>query len=217
MKYRHTPYLSISPSKSIDSYNTIPFQYFLGKNVVITEKMDGENTTITKNKIHARSPDGTSKEWQSYVRQKASLFQYYLEDEESIIGENMFAVHSLEYSNLEDYFLAFAYKKNGVFKSFDALEIICKKYDIKTVPVLYKGVFTLSVLEWIRHKKIDTTKQEGFVIRVNQDFNEETYYKNIAKWVRPNHVQTDEHWSKLWVKNKQINLLKHDNSRVSTT
>ena len=59
------------------------------------------------------------------------------------------------------------------------------------VPVLWRGIFDE---KFLREYKIDTTKQEGFVIRLADSFKFEDFSTSIAKWVRKGHVQTDEHW-----------------------
>lgn len=59
------------------------------------------------------------------------------------------------------------------------------------VKVLYKGLFDLNV---IKHINIDTTKQEGYVIRLVEQFQYDEFNKSVVKWVRKNHVTTDKHW-----------------------
>jgi hypothetical protein len=38
--------------------------------------------------------------------------------------------------------------------------------------------------------------REGVVIRVADSFKLDDFPNYVCKWVRPNHVQTDEHWTK---------------------
>lgn len=47
---------------------------FKNMNVVITEKMDGENTTIYNNYYHARSLDSKHKEYHSYLLSNFQIF-----------------------------------------------------------------------------------------------------------------------------------------------
>ena len=42
--------------------------------------------------------------------------------------------------------------------------------------------------------------REGVVIRIADEFSIDDFSKCVCKWVRPNHVTTDEHWTKHWVK-----------------
>ena len=48
--------------------------------------------------------------------------------------------------------------------------------------------------------------KEGVVIRKTSSFNNEDFSKNVCKYVRANHVQTDEHWTKNWKKAELIQL-----------
>ncbi len=41
---------------------------------------------------------------------------------------------------------------------------------------------------------LDVVKQEGIVIRPASSFHYTNFSKSVAKWVRKNHVQTDNHW-----------------------
>lgn len=45
---------------------------------------------------------------------------------------------------------------------------------------------------------------EGIVIRNADSFPLEDFSKNVVKYVRKNHVQTDEHWKKNWKRAKLI-------------
>ena len=45
--------------------------------------------------------------------------------------------------------------------------------------------------------KIDVNTQEGFVIRLTNEFNLNDFQKSVVKWVRKGHIQTDEHWMNL--------------------
>lgn len=45
--------------------------------------------------------------------------------------------------------------------------------------------------------------REGVVVRVAGDFKDEDFATSVMKWVRKDHVQTDEHWKhKEIVRNK---------------
>jgi hypothetical protein len=42
--------------------------------------------------------------------------------------------------------------------------------------------------------------REGFVVRTEASFMEDDFGQNVLKYVRANHVQTDEHWTRNWRK-----------------
>jgi len=81
--------------------------------------------------------------------------------------------------------------------SWDDTVLICNELNLKTVPILYKGPFVEDNLE---KKFFSGTSsfgggQEGFVVRLARAFNRAEFSKALAKWVRPNHVQTETHWT----------------------
>ena len=53
-----------------------------------------------------------------------------------------------------------------------------------------------------KYKQKQNHEVEGFVVRNVDSFAYEDFSKNVAKYVRKNHVQTDEHWTKNWQPNK---------------
>jgi hypothetical protein len=75
----------------------------------------------------------------------------------------------------------------------------CQLLGLTFVPILYRGQFDL---ELIKNWQIDLDTQEGYVVRKTNAFHYNDFQKNVAKYVRKGHVQTDAHWlSKPVVKN----------------
>lgn len=71
---------------------------FIGREIVVTEKMDGENTTVYKDGyVHARSVDVTSKPWQSWLHSRVCIACKALPDGWRVCGENLYAKHSISY------------------------------------------------------------------------------------------------------------------------
>lgn len=54
-KYPRTPHLPWSAGKTDDDIVLLSTEHFEGKKVVVTEKLDGENTTMYTDYLHARS------------------------------------------------------------------------------------------------------------------------------------------------------------------
>ena len=69
-------------------------------------------------------------------------------------------------------------------------------FDIKVVPVFISGVFGEDLTEETIHKEFvgKYDGHEGYVIRLYDDFELADFGKSIAKYVRKNHVQTNDHW-----------------------
>lgn len=176
----------------------------LGTEVVITEKMDGENTTMYQDHIHARSLDSKDHPSRHYVKGLWGKIRADIPTGFRICGENCYATHSLAYHNLSDYFLVFSIWNGDVCLSWDDTEDYCDLLGIDTVPVLYRGVLTQDRLCHII-SEIDANLQEGFVIRPSAEFQFSDFGTKVGKWVRSGHVQTDQHWmqSKV-IKNEKI-------------
>ena len=82
---------------------------------------------------------------------------------------------------------------------------------VKTVPELWKGfVYDEKQLKELVDKFVNMPSvygdtREGVVIRLTNSFPIDDFKHCVCKWVRPNHVQTDEHWTKNWKKAELIN------------
>ena len=90
------------------------------------------------------------------------------------------------------YFEVFSiWNDENICLSWNDTEDWCKLLGLTTVPVLYRGIFDE---KFLRNYKINTDKQEGYVIRLADSFNFDDFDTSIAKWVRKGHVQTSAHW-----------------------
>ena len=82
---------------------------FEGREVVVTEKRDGENTSLYRNGIiHARSLDGRNHPWQDVIKAKWAKVCYLLPEGWRVVGENLRAEHSIRYETLSDWLEVFA-------------------------------------------------------------------------------------------------------------
>ena len=59
-------------------------------------------------------------------------------------------------------------------------------------------------------KTMDFSKQEGYVIRLKDSFHYDEFGTSVAKFVRANHVQTDQHWRHSAI---VPNILKDENEK----
>lgn len=208
-KYPRTYHLPFSPGATSDDRYIENFDAFKGQEIVVTEKMDGENTTIySDGYTHARSIDSGYHQSRSLISQTAASILYLWEtfkipQSYRITGENLYAKHSIQYTNLKSYFYMFGVWHNEVCLSWDETEYIASCFNLTLVPILYRGPFDLVVLKSIE-ASLDK-KQEGFVVRLTDEIYGADWDKAAAKWVRPDHVQTVEHWmSAPVIKNKLV-------------
>lgn len=192
-KYPRTPYLPWSDSIAKDDrvMDNVT-AYFGDQKVVVTEKMDGECTSMYSDYFHARSVDGNSRPWQDWARRKWSEIRYDIPEGFRICGENLYAEHSIHYTDLEDYFLVYGIVVGGRFLDWTSTVEWAHLLGLKTVPVIYRGPFNEKLIKGFK----DVTR-EGYVVRLDASFpaNQKSFSRSVAKYVRPNHVQTNEHWT----------------------
>lgn len=76
--------------------------------------------------------------------------------------------------------------------SWDETVEYCAILDLKTVPVLYRGIWDeKKIRELYNESKRDT--MEGYVVRTVDGFHYKDFGKHLAKFVRKNHVNPDSH------------------------
>lgn len=166
----------------------------IDEEIVITEKMDGENTNMYRNNIHARSIDSRyhpSRDWVKRFWANNVCFQMPLTDR--ICGENMYAEHSIRYDNLDSYFYGFSYWRDDTCLDWDTTLERFEFHNIIPVKELGRGTFSKEGIHQIS-RDLDLNHQEGLVIRPVREFTLDEFPYVVGKWVRPNHVQTDDHW-----------------------
>ena len=199
-KYPSTNHLPFSPGLQNDDRRIETLDGLYGQEVVVTEKMDGENTTMgndieTGPYIHARSLDSRHHPSRDWVKKYWGAISYLIPSGWRICGENVYAQHSVRYTDLDTYFYGFSiWNAENVALSWDETMYYFKEiFSIKPVPVLYRGEFDLKVLEKLA-ENINPHTTEGFVVRTTAPVIYEEFDLRFAKWVRKGHVQTSEHW-----------------------
>ncbi|MEP5762666.1 MAG: RNA ligase family protein [Litoreibacter sp.] len=161
--------------------------------VVFAEKMDGENTTIHQGGCHARSPDSGYHASRDWMKAFAAGISPNLATNERIVGEYLFARHSVGYENLQSCFMGFAWIVDGVVQAWEATIERFDALGIRPVSVLHQGTFDDAAVTAVL-ADLDLSKQEGFVVRTTSDFSEADMGTHMAKYVRADHVQSETHW-----------------------
>jgi RNA ligase len=200
--YPRTFHLPWSPGATSDDKFIKDVSCFEGKTVIVTEKRDGENTTLySDGYVHARSIDGTGKEYQSWILQKWRERSYLLKNDNiHICGENLYAKHSITYDNLSSYFEIFGIFTDDTCLGWEDVRVIAEAVDLPVVPVIWIGLWNENSIRKLCKWAVDEGK-EGIVVRNFDSFLTENFDQNVAKYVRKNHVTTDQHWTKNWTKN----------------
>lgn len=221
VKYPRTHHLYWSESNTSDDVWLKDTSMFEGKEVIVTEKLDGENTTIYPDGyVHARSLDTDYHPSRSWVKKFAATFAHQIPSGLRICGENLYAFHSILYTHLPTYFFVFGiYDSDNNCLSWDETEEICVCLGLHTVPVLYRGIWDENKIKhgWTGKgtyptygsdvvllmgdqrefpKDFFACDAEGYVVRLKDKFQYDEFSQTTAKFVRKNHVQSDQHWLK---------------------
>ena len=204
VKYPRTYHLPWSEGRTSDDKTLTSASHFQGKRVVITEKMDGENTTIYSDYVHARSIDGRDHWSRSWVKSLQGAIGHDIPPGWRICGENLYAVHSLKYDSLQSYFLVFSiWNEHNECLSWDETVQYAELLGLQTVPVLYDGLYDENAVKAIA-SDMDLEQREGYVVRTAGRFGYDAFRENVAKFVRPNHVTTENHWMHSSIEKNQL-------------
>ncbi|WP_405795737.1 RNA ligase family protein [Streptomyces sp. NBC_01506] len=189
--YPRTVHVPWSPGVASDDVRVGDLGGLRGREVVVTEKMDGENTTLYGDGLHARSLDSGHHPSRAWVKALQGRVGPRIPDGVRVCGENMYARHSIAYEGLESWFYGFSVWDGEWCLGWDETVRFLRRLGIPVPPVLWRGVFDERALRGLR---LDPARQEGFVVRSVEGFVREEFGRRLAKWVRPHHVQTDTHW-----------------------
>lgn len=196
-KYPRTYHLPWSGCVGKDDRTLSKLPFFDGE-IVVTLKMDGENTTMYSDKMHARSIDGVPHHTQSWVRNLHGQIAHDIPEGWRICGENLYAKHSIAYENLASYFYVFSiWNEKNECLSWDETIEWARLLSLETVPVIYRGIWK----EWpirfhtdIWQGRYPEDKNEGYVIRNADKFHYSQFRTNVGKYVRKDHVTSSTHW-----------------------
>jgi hypothetical protein len=194
VKYPRTFHLPWSPGMNDDDRMLPSASIFEGRRVIVTEKMDGENTSMYRDYIHARSVDGRSHLSRDWVKGFWARICGDIPEGWRVCGENLYAEHSIGYQALPSYFMGFSiWNDRNECLAWDATLEWFALLDIIHVPVLFDGLYEEREIRRIWSDK-DWGAREGYVMRVADGFSYRDFRSSIAKFVRRGHVQTTKHW-----------------------
>ncbi|QDY78520.1 RNA ligase family protein [Streptomyces qinzhouensis] len=190
--YPRTPHLPWSPGATQDDVRITGPTALTGREIVVTEKLDGENTTLYPDGLHARSLDSGHHPSRAWVKALQGRVGREIPAGWRVCGENLYARHSLAYDGLDSFFYGFSvWDDRGRCLPWDRTTAFLRGLGIPVPRVLWRGVYDERALRGLR---IDTTRREGYVVRTADGFGAADFGSRVAKWVRPRHVRTDRHW-----------------------
>lgn len=201
-KHARTPHLPWSPNAGIDSDKTKDVfkelaEYYLDiGDVVITQKMDGEQVSMYPDHYHARSIDSGYHASRTWVGNLHGKIAHEIPTGWRIVGENLYAAHSIRYENLPSYFMVFAIftEENRALGWSDTRDYAAM-LGLETVPLLYRGPYDRERFEtdpalW----ESIYGESEGYVVRTAYEIDYYHWDHGVGKVVRAGHVTTDQHW-----------------------
>jgi hypothetical protein len=216
-KYGRTYHFPFSPGTTSD--DRINHTYWEDmqriKVLVHTEKLDGENNCLNRFGVFARSHAApTVSPWTNRIRERWGLIKNDLDDIE-LFGENLYAVHSIEYKHIEEYYYIFAVRQMDKWLSWEEVKFYAAMFDFPAVPeLMVQTVGELShetleeqIIDWAQEPSVfgslnpftgEDCTREGIVSRNMDEYPVSEFAHNVFKYVRKGHVKTDEHWTRNW-------------------
>jgi len=204
-KYPRTYHLPWSLGITTDDKVIKSLSRFENRQVIVSVKMDGENSTLANGHIYARSLDSVDHPARHWLKNACGYLSQTIEKNIRICGENLFAEHSIAYENLRSYFYAFSIWEDDICLSWDDTLKKLATLGLCHVPVIYSGIWDEKFIRQLPLSPTENGEMEGYVVRLAESFKYDEFDKCVAKFVRANHVQTDEHWlHRPIIKNKLI-------------
>lgn len=189
-----------------DDKIAVDISSLLNTEIVITEKMDGSNTSLESDGCFARTHSGAPSH-PSFDGLKAlhGSLKYKIPAHMQFFGEWCYALHSIEYVELPGYFMLFNVRDlsgpiGPIWSSWEEVEMWAEELGVPTVPVLFKGQVSSEkelqelVESFMNQPSVCGGVREGVVARVAHSFLNSFFSRGVMKCVRANHVQTSEHW-----------------------
>lgn len=225
-KYGRTYHYPFSPGTTSDDRIQHDYWSYVQQmtGLIHTEKLDGENNCLSHYGVFARSHAApTTSPWTSQLRQRWDSIKNDLGDIE-LFGENIYAVHSIEYRKIEQHYFIFAVRCMDMWLSWEEVQFYAAAFDFSTVPLLQhvtqpdtelqfrQEVLALtqqpSVFDSIDVQSGNVCTREGIVSRNVKEFPVTDLGTNVFKYVRKGHVKTDEHWTRNWKRARLVHEIK---------
>ncbi len=218
-RFPHTPHIAwLGQGQPRDDKVLSPqeAQSLLSDVVTVEEKIDGANlgfsvdedgTLRAQNRgkyLDIGSLDGQWKPLRQWLSTRREALIDALWPDLMLFGEWCYAVHSVRYTRLPDWFLAFDVydRRDGVFWCADRRDALLSTMRVESVPKLGRGIFDVSQLKaLLQHSHVSEHAAEGVYVRRERD----GVLTARAKLVRAEFVQAiDEHWSKRAIEENQL-------------
>ena len=218
-RFPHTPHLAWLGKDQPRDDKVLPpgeARDLLARDLIVEEKVDGANVGFSvdengdlcvQNRGSILRPDNCHPQFKPlfrWLQPRMDALVNELYPDRMLFGEWCYAVHSLRYSGLSDWFLAFDVfdRGHGRFWSARRRDELTARLNLATVPRLGAGHFDLPGLQaLLGQSRLGTIPAEGLYIRAD----DQDWLDIRAKLVRAEFTQAiDVHWSQ---KSMQANSL----------
>ena len=218
-RYPHTPHLAwLGKGTPRDDKVLSPAEAdeLLARDLLVEEKVDGANVGLSvdeeetlwaQNRGSFLLPESSHPQFKPLFRWldlRRDLLIDALYPDLMLFGEWCYAVHSLRYTRLPDWFLAFDVydRTHQAFWSAARRDEWVGQLDLALVPRLARGRFDLpGLVDLLDHSRLRKGPPEGLYLR----WDEGDWSKKRAKLVRPEFTQAiAEHWSRHALQTNQI-------------
>jgi hypothetical protein len=197
-KYPRTFHLPYSLKKGADDKVLLSDDIFDGKPVIVTEKMDGENTTLYQDYLHARSIDSDWDESKRWLDRLRAMIAPDIPTGWRICGENLFYKHTIHYTHLDTLFFVYSiWDEHNTCLSWPQTLEWCKLLQLKPIPLVYEGMYNHQAILKAFQTYAATAPDavEGFVVRIADGFPYEDFSRSVAKFVNNSfQINTSKHW-----------------------
>lgn len=219
LRFPHTPHVAwLSPGRPREDKVLAPDEVdeLLAHDVVVEEKVDGANlgfsvdergALLAQNRgayLDLESPQGQWKPLRRWLSTRRHALVDALTPDLMLFGEWAYAVHSVRYTRLPSFFLAFDVydRARGEFWSADRRDALVAELAIQSVPELGRGRYDVDGLKaLLGESKLTEGPAEGLYVRREADGR----LLSRAKLVRAEFVQAiEEHWSKRKLEENQL-------------
>ena len=143
--YPSTPHLPFSPGVQADDIKLDDCAWLVGSEVVVTEKLDGGNCCLWRGGVYARThAHEATHPWFASIKALYPSFAASVDDDLMLFGENMSAVHSVEYDRLGAHFYLFGVRRvsTGEWLAWDKVTALAQALELPHAPVWWRGTLT---------------------------------------------------------------------------
>lgn len=223
-RFPHTPHVAwLAPGQPRDDKVLAPEEVraLLSGEVVVEEKVDGANLGFSIDEhgvlraqnrgsyLDLLAPQGQWKPIKRWLAPRHDALADALSPDLMLFGEWCYAVHSIRYTELPDWFLAFDVydRAAGEFWGVERRNELAVRVGVTRIPELGRGRFDVAALrQLLDSSRLSDGPAEGLYVR------REAGGRLLAraKLVRAEFVQAiEEHWSKRGIEANQLAAGKH--------